>query len=108
MNGVFVADVLLIAGMLVTLGLIGIVLGGDDERSGRMFVIVLLAVALTIIAAGRRHGRSDYDLLAWTIAAAGLPRLCWPLRSSLRQAFLALSLCLSAAALVMTLMWLAR
>jgi len=103
MNAVLFADVLILAGLLATLGLLGTLLGGRGER---MFALLGLTVALTIVAAGRRNGGSgDHDLLAWTLAGVTLPRLWWPRRSQRGEAFAVLSLVLGTAALVMTLMW---
>jgi len=106
MNGVLLADVLILAGLLTVLCLIGVLLGGRDERGGRMFALLLLAVALTITAAGRRHTNGgEHDLLAWTLAAVTLPRLWWPQRAPPGEAFATLSVVLGVGALVMTLMW---
>ena len=68
----------------------------------------MLAAAVTVIAAGRRQGTSQYDVVAWTLAAVTLPRLWWPQRSSSRDAFATLSLSLGVAAFLLTLMWGAR
>jgi len=109
MNAVLIADVLIVAGLLVTLGLIGVMLGDSDERSGRLFALTALAAAVAIIAAGRRFGGGvESDILAWALAATTLPRLWWPQRKSARGGFATLSVCLAVTTLATTLMWVSR
>ncbi|MDZ4684854.1 MAG: hypothetical protein SH850_07150 [Planctomycetaceae bacterium] len=109
MNAVLIADVLIVAGLLVTLGLIGVLLGDRDERSGRLFALTALAAAVAIIAAGRRFGRgAESDILAWTLAATTLPRLWWSPRRPNGDGFAMLSVCLAVTALATTLMWVSR
>ncbi|HUQ69601.1 MAG TPA: hypothetical protein VM165_08765 [Planctomycetaceae bacterium] len=109
MNAVLIADVLIVAGLLVTLGLIEVMLGDRDERAGQLFALATLAVAVAIIAAGRRFGgEAESDLIAWTLAATTLPRLWWPQRRAGGDDFATLSVCLAVTALATTLMWVSR
>lgn len=69
---------LIIAGMLVSLALAGVLTaptGFDRVRQQTLFAI---ALGLALAVAGRIHGQSSLDLWSWVIIAAVLIPL-WPL-----------------------------
>lgn len=101
------AEALLIAGLVVTVGLIGLCLNLQDERRSRMTALVALGVAVTIVAAGRRMGTSAGEVAAWVSAALVLPTL-WRRRSPAADGFWTLSAGLTATAVVLALMWSSR
>lgn len=103
MNPVLLADVFVIAGLIATVALIGLL---TVEQNSRLSALLMLAIALTIAAAGRRFATGgDHDLLAWTFAALSLPRLWWPRRTPPGSPFAAVALLLGAAAIVLPLIW---
>lgn len=69
---------LIIAGMLVSLALAGVLTaqtGFDRIRQQTLFAV---ALGLALAVAGRIHGHSSLDLWSWVVIAAALIPL-WPL-----------------------------
>jgi hypothetical protein len=107
-----IADALLIAGLLVTLGLVGLCLNVRDARRPRMTALVALGIAVAAVAASRRTGTHSGDLVAWLVAGTAIPGL-WRHRESTPDApynggFWLVSTGLTTSAVVLALMWSSR